>query len=220
MSSILKALKKLEDENRDSGGQKPGEGKMMKQVVGRRTKRTITLKRSNILIIICFLVAVAIGIVWLGSRESPQKVKSVADKLQNDKAKKPERLNKKAEARPGAAQSTKLPGKAKTGPLKGLKELSLPPGKPVKKDSIPEIKQNQIKVVATDTPREEQEKSKLPELLLKGILWSGLSERRVAIINGRYLKEGEKIKGATIVKIGKNTVTLELGTETWVLKKL
>jgi hypothetical protein len=55
----------------------------------------------------------------------------------------------------------------------------------------------------------------IPQLTLKGILWSHLPARRVAIINSSHLKEGDKIQGVTVLKIGKNSVTLQADDKKW-----
>ena len=58
----------------------------------------------------------------------------------------------------------------------------------------------------------------IPQLKLNGILWSHIPTRRVALINDRYLKEGEKIKDVSVVKIEKKSVTLQLGKKKWTLR--
>lgn len=56
-----------------------------------------------------------------------------------------------------------------------------------------------------------------PEFVLNGILWSDNPDRRVALINDRYLKEGEVIDGVSVVKIERKSVILQSGEEKWTL---
>jgi hypothetical protein len=42
--------------------------------------------------------------------------------------------------------------------------------------------------------------------------------KRIALINNRYLKEGDKINGVSIIQIGKKSVTLESGEEKWTIR--
>lgn len=59
--------------------------------------------------------------------------------------------------------------------------------------------------------------TKHPALNLEGILWSQEAARRLALINNRYLKEGDTIEGASIVRIGKKEVALQMGEEKWTI---
>jgi hypothetical protein len=59
---------------------------------------------------------------------------------------------------------------------------------------------------------------KHPQLSFSGVLWSDKPERRVALINDRYLKEGDEIDGVTVVKIEKLAITLQRGAEKWTLQ--
>lgn len=56
-----------------------------------------------------------------------------------------------------------------------------------------------------------------PNLVLNGVLWSDNPERRVALINDRYLHEGDSIDGVSVVKIEKKAVTLQSGSEKWTI---
>jgi hypothetical protein len=73
----------------------------------------------------------------------------------------------------------------------------------------------------TNTQKEQKEpgeKPKRPQLTLNGILWSDIPERRVVLINERYLKEGDVFNGVSVVSIEKNAVVLKFGQETWTLR--
>jgi hypothetical protein len=57
-----------------------------------------------------------------------------------------------------------------------------------------------------------------PALKLTGILWSEIPGRRLALINSRYLKEGEKINGVTLIRIEEKEVAFQSGAETWTVE--
>jgi hypothetical protein len=61
-------------------------------------------------------------------------------------------------------------------------------------------------------------KPKHPVLNLTGILWSEVPGRRLALINSRYLKEGEKINAVTLIRIEEKEVTFQYGGETWTVE--
>ncbi len=56
-----------------------------------------------------------------------------------------------------------------------------------------------------------------PEFVLNGILWSDNPDRRVVLINDRYLKEGEVIDGVSVIKIERKSVILQSGDVKWTL---
>lgn len=64
---------------------------------------------------------------------------------------------------------------------------------------------------------EDVNNTKTSGLKLTGIVWSEMPERRLALINDKYLKEGDKIKGAEIIRIEKDGITLQAGTKTWTI---
>ena len=61
---------------------------------------------------------------------------------------------------------------------------------------------------------------KLPEqagLNLQAISWSETPERRIAVINGRILKEGEQIEGYSILQIRTDDVVFMQAGQRWML---
>jgi hypothetical protein len=50
-------------------------------------------------------------------------------------------------------------------------------------------------------------------LIVKGIMYS--NDRSSAVISDRIVHQGEKVSGATVVKINKNNVELEMNDKTW-----
>ncbi|MBW1820454.1 MAG: general secretion pathway protein GspB, partial [Deltaproteobacteria bacterium] len=52
-------------------------------------------------------------------------------------------------------------------------------------------------------------------LKLQAIAWSSDSKDRIAVVNGRILREGSSIEGVLIIKIDKNDVSFQKGSEQW-----
>jgi hypothetical protein len=52
-------------------------------------------------------------------------------------------------------------------------------------------------------------------LKLPAFVWAGYSKSRMAVINGRIIRERESVDGALVTHIGKDYVIFEKGTEEW-----
>ncbi len=55
-------------------------------------------------------------------------------------------------------------------------------------------------------------------LKLQAIAWSEDPGRRIAVINGRIVHEGQSMDGKTVDRIGKDTVVLRAGEKAWTLE--
>ena len=66
--------------------------------------------------------------------------------------------------------------------------------------------------------KELLKENKHPEFTLTGILWSDIPGKRVALINNRYLREGDEINGVSVTRIKRKEVTLQSGQEKWVIR--
>lgn len=67
-------------------------------------------------------------------------------------------------------------------------------------------------------PQKTVQETGTPTFILKGILWSDTPARRIAMIDGHYLKEGDSLQGVTILRIEPNAVILKSGDRQWTLK--
>jgi hypothetical protein len=63
-------------------------------------------------------------------------------------------------------------------------------------------------------PPPKKAPERLPDMVLEGIIWD--TEKPVALIDGSEYRTGESVKGATIVSIGFNEVTLSYRSKTYV----
>ncbi len=230
MSSILKALKKLENgfpEQRD----------IRPRLQKRRTKKTIhqrvigTWLYNKRIVIIFVVVILAVG-GWLILNRKPREegpvlvakteikpVKSVD--LPEKKASIPNMVQKK---RPISARKPrkKAPALFAKTEIKPAKPLILPE----KKASIPDMNQKET------STREDVEKSEqntkaerfasIPvkqanetRLKLQAIAWSSDPESRIAVINGRIVREGGSVEGVFVTNIGKDEIIFRKGGEEW-----
>jgi hypothetical protein len=205
VSSILRALKKLE-EDAASGEQDSGTKKIkMKRGVSRGTWAAPGIYRLLTIVLAVLLVGAVVWIIINSSKKSP------VTKPREHAIEKPGPtvLPKQSPALKKGSQlaaNAVLPATERTAePGADSVEASIQPdagrGLTAKKDS-----QKQL-----------AEQKKHPELILNGILWSDNPGRRVALINDQYLKEGDVFNGVTIVKIERKAVTLQAGEEKWII---
>jgi hypothetical protein len=194
LSSILRALKKLDEEAMSRESQ-PGEPKIkMSRMVNRRTKASRVINRS-LSISLALLLLVIAG--WM---------------IINSNVKPPPPVPEK--------QGEKPPQQAPAVKMESPKE-SIPPAittEPSKPAAEPELSERGGPAQETSDQKVLVKETKHPELILNGILWSDIPGRRVALINNRYLKEGDKIKGASVIQIREKTVTLQAGEEKWTIR--
>lgn len=185
MSSILRALKKLDEEAMSRESQ-TGELKIkMSRMVNRGAKASRVINRSLSISLVLLLLVIA-GWIILNSNVKP-----------------PAPVPEKQGEKPLQAPAVKM---------ESPKE-SIPPAittEPSKPSIEPEFSENHQEVLVKET--------KHPEFILNGILWSDIPDRRVALINNRYLKEGDRIKGVSVIRIREKAVTLQAGEEKWTLR--
>jgi cytoskeletal protein RodZ len=228
LSSILKALKKLDE---DSMSREPGTGEQkqeikMKQMVTRRTRVPRLTNRIFFIILVVLPVVVA-ALIFMNSLTSNKK--PLVTKKQDDTPKKPalthlpqqaptlkKDLQKESpgESKPPAASGELLkPSTKATSPVSG--QQAQPDTSRVKETIQPTADQK----LTNQTNNQEQliKQTGHPELILNGVLWSDNPERRVALINDRYLKEGDVSEGVSVVKIERKTVILQSGEKKWTL---
>ena len=230
MSSILKALKKLEE---DSMPGEPGTDEQkqkikIKQMVARRTGAPRVTNRVLFIVLVVLLMGVA-ALIFMSSVTSNKK--PLVTKKQDDTPKKPVLTHLPRQA-PTVKKELKKdpPGELKPPAASGEQpksstNLEFPGnGQPAQPDTSraagivqPAVDQE----LADQTNNQEQLKLKEqtgpPGLILNGVLWSDNPGRRVALINDRYLKEGDVFEGVTVVKIERNVVILQAGEKKWTL---
>ena len=199
MSSILRALKKLDEDSLDAAGQNGEQKVKMRRVVHRRAKTSRSVYRFLSMSLALLLLATTATIAWklihpnphlpVPQKQAPTPQSSPVTKTQ---PRQPVPIVKKEEPKPLKAQESVKPA------IEGKIDTS--------------------KVPVQVTKAEAEKKLEHPQLVLDGVLWSETPGSRVALINGRYLKEGDQIEGVSIISIEKKTVTLKSGEETWTIK--
>lgn len=200
MSSILRALKKLEEESA------PRENE--KTPVYRQPGPSATINKFLVALSAFLLVGI---IAWLIIQPAG---KPVTEKQQETSTalSTPINIQPQAPALEKVSPRESLPEKMsneQTKPSIGVPQTNgseLP--QPV------EMEQPIQPVVDKTSDRE----TKHPVLKLTGILWSEIPGRRLALINDRYLKEGEKINGVKLIRIEEKEVTFQSGAETWTVE--
>lgn len=229
MSSILRALKKL-DEDSISRENTPGEQNVkMKHIVHRPTKTSRVINRALFVVVALLLVVTAILIRGWNPRpqeeRTPQSTKEQSPQPQEGQS------QEEQSPRPEKNRLSQPEKEQPSQPIEG-RALQLQEERPIQPESkqrrrlermgegIPPIQRPMGKIPGrkTNEPKPSIKETKHPELSLEGILWSQEAARRLALINNRYLKEGDKIQGVSILQIGKTEVTLQLGDEKWTVR--
>lgn len=208
MSSILRALKKLDEDAASSENGAGAQQVTMRRMVDRKTRAPRFMNRLFFVSLVLLMVSAAVWFItnWKHSAPEPEPVIE------------PVVSSPKSPALPVTPADSKAPvesdNKAPVGPVAPNNKA------PVGSPPVTRIN-NKVPVAFNDkAPVEPANKTPVgpvaaPQLVLSGVLWSDNPAKRMALINGRYLKEGDKIEGAVVFRIGKKTVTMKSGDRKW-----
>lgn len=202
MSSILRALKKLEEESAPRESEKPP--------VYRQPGPSATINKFLVALSAFLLVGI---IAWLIIQPAG---KPVTEKQQETSTalSTPINIQPQAPALEKLSPREPLPEKISGEQSKPLADSSQTNG-----GQLPQpVKVEQPVQPVVDEKPDRETKPKHPVLSLIGILWSEIPGRRLALINDRYLKEGEKINGVKLIRIEEQEVTFQSGAETWTVQ--
>lgn len=222
VSSILKALKKLEDEN-------PPKGRSVVWSSGPAPRRTI--RRWDItsgwtavllwgLLMAVALISVGGIVLYLLSPSDRNAVPTasvgqpVAKPIQ---ASPPPETMAKLSPRPSPAPPPKeaSPPTAKALPV----PKAAPPPAVKKIPSAPRKEKPPARAVETEPDRAAT--ADLPvlttDLKLQAISWAAAPGDRLAVINGNIMREGTSLEGYSIVQIDRDEVVVRKGSEQWKL---
>jgi len=216
LSSILKALKKLEEETPRYGDSQPYPVDVKKTVENEVIKRQMYYKLFLILFSAIIIIS---GSVFLLTRQNPSKGKnspgsvSVIRKAIPPRPKKenvkiasvPDLKPRKKRVRP----SNRI---KKTQNLPGYSKVKTPASRKVIKEKSYQNTRTKPKPVRSAIPFKSAGGSGLK---LQAIAWSSDSQKRICVVNGRILREGSSVEGALIIKIDKNDVSFQKGGEKW-----
>ena len=218
MSTILKALKKLEHDLPDESDGHPGEPKSTtRQAIGRRAKRFVRFRKSFWIFFGLITLAAAAWVIHISlfsdsrksaltsvSEQPDQIIKKTASNRQPEQQKQisapvkellpdgPIQVGRSQKKRSKKKESRR----AATTPKKTRSLTSTQPRLPPK---ILDPKPVSVK------PLEDS------KLKLQAISWSENPDNRIAVINGSIMREGESIEGYRIIQIGPDDVVVRAG---------
>ncbi len=216
MSSILKALRKLEEETPRYGESQPYPVDVKKTVENGVNKKQQYYKLFLILFSAIIIVS---GSLFLLTRQTASKGKISPGSVVVIRKAIPPRPKK---------ENVKI---ASVPDLKQRKRRTKPSNRIKKKENLPGSRQ--VKIPASRTVIKEKSygdnrtkpksaRSAIPfksaggsGLQLQAIAWSSDSKESIAVVNGRILREGGSIEGTLIVRIDKNDVSFQKGGEQW-----
>lgn len=214
MSSILKALKKLEDRSRgDAGKAISGPGARAVAKAGRRRY----FKAAAFVFIA--LLSLAGGLIFLRRPSHVGRTSSPAVSQQGLEVKRQAPQRTSAGERLAYTKSSPISSEHPTT----RPRRSLPP----RRQAQPSPKRSEARRVLplTAAPSRTPEASaggrveKGPvELALQAIAWSKDPQDRLAVINGQLVREGGTIDGCAVSQIDADEVTVQNGTKSWKLK--
>jgi hypothetical protein len=215
LSSILKALKKLESETTEFSEEPFLPQKIdRKRAFGQRAKESWLYERL-LSVSICTVILV-LGAWFFFNRETLLVAK-----------RSPQTPPIETPARPGAASSDPLP---RATPLSAAQTtapleipMAAPEGMPSEPISPPIEKASVAEPQGSSAiPVEAQRVSEPPatqippsNLKLEAIVWSTKAESRFAVINGRIVRAGGVVDGIVVTEIGRDYVSLRSGRQDW-----
>ena len=224
MSSILRALKKLEEDSMPREGQTNEQKIKMRQMVIRRAKAPgVMIRFFSILLTILLLGTAALIIMKSNGKHSI----TVTKKQDTSPQKRP--LTPLTQNSPTLKKEFKKESSKSSIPPAIIVKQSKPSTKSVSSqgERHPQPRPVHVptqtgtgKTIAHQTIHQKElvKENKHPEFTLTGILWSDIPGKRVALINNRYLKEGDEINGVSVIRIKRKEVTLQYDQEKWVIK--
>jgi hypothetical protein len=211
--------------------QEPGTDEQKQKIKMRQmvTRKTRSPRAANRLLLIGWIVLPVVIAVLIFMNFITTNKKPLVTKKQDDNAKKSTLTDLPRQA-PTLKKELKKVSPGEPNPPAASDAMLKPstkPGFPVSQQPVqPDIHRAAESIPSSpgqkpDIQTNDQERSikptPHPEFVLNGILWSDNPDRRVVLINDRYLKEGEVIDGVSVVKIERQSVILQSGEEKWTL---
>lgn len=216
MSSILKALKKLEKDTPRYGDSQPYPVDVRKTV-----EKGVKEKQNSYKLFLILFSAIIIvsGSLFLLTRQTASKGKisqgSVVVVRKATPAR-PKKENVKIAAvpdlKPRKKRAKPFDRIKKNENLPGSRQVKIPASRKVMKEKSYGDNRTKPKSVRSAIPFKSTGSSGLK---LQAIAWSSDSKKRIAVVNGRILREGNSIEGALIIRIDKNDVSFQKGGEQW-----
>lgn len=237
MSTILKALKRLETEPSNSDKLPSMSRQTRSQWFAGRTRRRV---RILWLLIIVLLVSVSAGgFFWYripnvaNLFDSSTEINKIARKIPSAKPKPPDKAVKTESdpkttpplrsRRPVATtqKRSSVPVTVKTPIETTQQPTPLPvvqtPRKPATRRPSPESRPTKEKLSPGSEAKQSPPNLADSSYTLQAIAWSKNPNERLAVINGLVLREGDGIEGITVTQIGTNEVIVQKGSSLWKL---
>ncbi|MDY6792020.1 MAG: hypothetical protein SWH54_12205 [Thermodesulfobacteriota bacterium] len=216
MSSILKALRKLEEETPTHGDSQPYPVDVKKTVENGVIKKQRYFKFFLIVFSAIFIISVSL---FLLSRQTAPTKKNVPNSIPIVRKGIPDRP--KTENVKIASVPDSKSRKRRAKPSSGIKKAKNLPGYSKMKTSASRAVRKK-KPYRSNHTKPKPAKSSLPfksaagsGLKLQAIAWSSDPKQSIAVVNGRILREGSSVEGTLIIKIDKNDVSFQKGGEQW-----
>jgi hypothetical protein len=217
LSSILKALKKIEQEGIEKHSEKvwPDSLQSMKE-----KEKRIRFKKNTMFFVFLFIVISIFsgGLIFYLFQDSTQTLKAL-NKVKKHKVS----LNQKKEAGVGRERFALSEKKILPDNMRSIKK-KIPEfeRKPMPEQGLL-LKniQKSINVETIPVIREEDDKTFLPNLKddprieLQALVWAADAKDSFAVINNRIFREGQTFDGVTVTKIDKDEVSFRDGRNEW-----
>ena len=216
MSSILKALRKLEEETPRYGESQPYPVDVKQTVENGVNKKQQYYK----LFLIGFSAIVIVSAsLFLLTRQTASKGKIPPGSIvvvRKAIPARPKKENIKIASVPDLKQRKKRAKSSdrikKKENLSGSRQVKIPASKKMLKEKSYGDNRTKPKPARSAIPFKSAGGSGLK---LQAIAWSSDSKERIAVVNGRILREGSSIEGTLIIRIDKNDVSFQKGGEQW-----
>ena len=241
MSSILKALQKLENQAKDKRPDRLRQEKDQRLNV--QPQRMIDHSRPSkryLIILTVLIIAAAAGIMLHQKiRYNNQKSflkKTIASK-EKTRHQRPTPLPKRKPAYENKVEKKSLPSKNLKEPVRAKEEVKIPPAPVVASRPVPQNALGKKSLPSEQAKKETiKEKgiekhepggkpdrfAKIPvkrsnetNIEIQAIAWSKDPINRLAVINGLILREGESIDNIMVVNIDKDEVVFKKGAQEW-----
>jgi hypothetical protein len=241
LSSILKALKKLENQAKDNHPDRLRQQKDQRQnLPPQRMIDHLRANRRYLIILTGLITAAAAGIMLHQEiRYNNQKAAAKTTVAAKEKTghQRPAPLPNKKPALANKVEKKSLPPKKIKEPEVTKKEAKIPPApvyasRPASQDvlgkkTLPSNQANKGTIAGKANEKHEPngtlgrvaniplKQPNVTEIEIQAIAWSKNPISRLAVINGLILREGESIDNVMVVNIDKDGVVFEKGGQKW-----
>ena len=225
MSSILKALKKVEVETIDKDSVLSWPHGLDTRAALRRSVRARRFSFAAVGLVLALGCVVAIGMGWyIGSDQTQVSDKDPA----GDPQLTPSRTSSQAAGIPATVKGKPEQAAAGTARRQPVRTDTARRQRKVRPEGVPRsvkpaaAKRNPVQPDSKPASAGSQARSQTPllpaergKLTLQAISWAPNMDARIAVINGQIVREGGAVEGFTISKINPDEVFVRSGSDEW-----